>query len=168
MSLFTLRRRYYCPLPPTALLRQLQQLVAPRPTGWLWKLGLARPRCWGEFALATSAFTAHMPTARSKGPFIRGYWQAAPPDVAPPVGGTILWLTISAPRGELLMGGLLTCLFLSVAWSVSQAAHTVQTAIVPASMGCFCALLLVLNARFSIHRAKRYFQQALSLSEVAG
>lgn len=160
---FSSKQRYECSLSSTALLHHLQLMIASRPTGWRWYLGLRRPPCWVTLSPASQTLTARVPHARSNGPFVHGYWQENSTGSASPPG-TVLHLTIRLPLGEVVLGGLFALLIIGGMWLVSKATDAL---IIPAATGSFFTLMMGVNVRYSIRYAERYFQQALPFSKIA-
>lgn len=161
--LIYLRRQYSSPLPPTALLRRLEHTVVPRPAGLLWWIGIRYLPCWGQVQPATNTFRARVRWGRSSGLVIQGRWQSAPATL--PLAGTMVQLTIRLPLSEVVASCFLLCVATGACWLVSRPTHSLQSLVVVLSITSVFILFILLNAWGGIHRAERYFQQALLLSE---
>jgi hypothetical protein len=156
-SLFFLKQTYSSPLPAAALLRRLEDAVPPRPTGLFWWLGIRRLPCWGKVEPANGTFWARMPWGRSDGPLIRGYWQIAA-DTTPSSLGTVVQLTIRLTLAQLL-GGCLMLVFLLITSLLTRSLFATGL------LGLF-GFIFVTDSWWSIRRAERHFQGALTLNKL--
>lgn len=148
---------YSTELPAFAVRQQLVQVVQPLPTGWRRWLGF-RPRCRGLVGVDT--FRARVANGRSDGPVVEGNWQSTL------LAGTHVELTIRIPAETWIGAGvflLWNLLLVSLTGIFTHPARLLSPAGLLLLPLLVFTLLTLADLRWSLRRARRYFEDALQL-----
>lgn len=155
--LFYQHVHYATELPAFAVRQQLQQVVQPPQAGWRRWLGF-RPRCQG--VVGVNNFQARVANGRSDGPVVEGSWQPAP------LAGTRVELTICLPAETWVSAGfflLCNLLLVSLTGIFTHPARLLSPAGLLLLPLLAFTLLILADLRWSLRRARRYFEDTLQL-----